>query len=61
MKVFTEERLNFARSKWEHRHGNYLLMPQGQNMRNGSAITEDEARKIFKFIDYNEARVVSKH
>ena len=24
-------------------------------------ITDNEARKIFKFIDFNEARVISKH
>lgn len=50
--------------QWESRHGNYLLQGQeakGSIQQSGGDITEEDARKIFKFIDYNEARVVSKH
>ena len=60
---FQRERLLFAKSKWDSRHGNYLLQVAGQdNVRGGKKeITEDDARKIFNFIDYNDARVISKH
>ena len=61
---FNKERLVFAMRQWESRHGNYLLQGQeakGSIQQSGGDITEEDARKIFKFIDYNEARVVSKH
>ena len=45
--------------QWESRQGNYLL--QSFSAKADKEITEDDARKIFKFLDYNEARVVSKH
>ena len=45
--------------QWESRQGNYLL--QNFSAKKEGEITEDDARKVFKFLDYNEARVVSKH
>ena len=59
---FQRERLLFAKSKWDSRHGNYLLQVAGQEVRGGKKeISEDDARKLFNFIDYNDARVISKH
>ena len=60
---FTRERLQFAREKWEHRQGNYLLHEQGEQAIGSKSkpFKESDARKIFKYIDYNEARVISKH
>jgi hypothetical protein len=48
-----KDRLNFARSQWLMKHGNHLL-----TLDKATAV---EARKLFKFIDYNGAGVVSKH
>ena len=33
----------------------------GQEMQGTKPLKEKDARKIFKFIDFNEARVISKH
>ena len=49
----TKDRLNFAKAKWLTSHGNHLL--------NMNQSTEAEARRLFKFIDYNNQDLVSKH
>lgn len=48
---------------WEHRFGNYLLQrDSGHSIGvNRKPIDERDARKLFNFIDYNGAHVVSKH
>ena len=48
-----KDRLNYAKAKWLTSHGNHLL-----NMNHS---TEAEARRLFKFIDYNNANIISKH
>ena len=55
-----KERLMFARHQWEARHGNFLFQGSTLGGQDGT-ISDTEARKVFKFLDYNEARVVSKH
>ena len=47
------DKLNFAKAKWLSNHGNHLLKMDKSS--------ESEARKLFKFLDYNNANIVSKH
>lgn len=47
------ERLNFAKQKWYSKHG-ISLFSLDKN-------TSEEARKLFKFIDFNNANIISKH
>jgi hypothetical protein len=47
------ERLNFAREKWFSKHG--------LNIFSLDKVTAEEARKLFKYIDFNKANVISKH
>ena len=48
-----KDRLSFAKQKWFLKHGNHLVTMD--------EATSEEARKLFKFIDYNNAGVISKH
>ena len=47
------DKMNFAKAKWLLNHGNHLLKMDKSS--------ESEARKLFKFLDYNNASIVSKH
>ncbi len=45
--------MEFAKLKWFNRHG--------INFFQTDAATAEQAQKLFKFIDYNDDKVVSKH
>lgn len=51
----------FASEVFEGRPGDFLLQTAAEDFRHGKAITEQVAQKVFKYLDYNSRRVVSKH